>query len=511
MERTPLIAIGLLFDHALWQGVSEPRRERGSSRRGVDDWSTITARTVASPQLFAYDDCEELEQSLKQSLEEEYRIQLLQAVAETYYYGGGMWAEDVDFAMDDGAVAESGNSTNLNNGPTRVEGEDYSGTNNQESGVDEADFVKTDGYHIYYLQGQQLHILGVPEFGELEMLSATSIGDRPVAMMLDGDQLVVISNINPWSISEDHPVVDAMGWQGDYGSWRTSSLTKFTVFDITNRSQPEIDRELYIEGNYITAREVNGTVRTVTHAWMDVQGLDPGWNFQQVIGTLITTTPFVWKSARKWLGETMESNSEALSEMTLSDLIPQSVRIHQRRSNGPQHERERLQRICGAWRTAPTVAFPVFSASISLRQPLLTRLTMWLEHGRRCMPPLMSSFLQKPPLTGGGFWGNEGSDEMTNLHTLDISAPDATIYTGSGRVNGTVVNQFALSEHEGVLRVATTTGQWAALVDGRPGTDVIPVGYPRSLSRCGFRTTNPRGGWTRGRTGARRAHLECPL
>lgn len=50
---------------------------------------------------------------------------------------------------------------------------------------------------------------------------------------------------------------------------------------------------------------------------------------------------------------------------------------------------------------------------------------------------------------------------MTNLHTFDISAPDATIYTGSGRVNGTVVNQFALSEHEGVLRVATTTGQWA--------------------------------------------------
>ena len=50
---------------------------------------------------------------------------------------------------------------------------------------------------------------------------------------------------------------------------------------------------------------------------------------------------------------------------------------------------------------------------------------------------------------------------MTNLHTFDISASDATLYTGSGRVNGTVVNQFALSEYEGVLRVATTTGQWA--------------------------------------------------
>ena len=320
MERTPLIAIGLCLTMLLAGCLNPVENVEVPDVALPDDWSTITARTVASPQLFAYDDCEELEQSLKQSLEEEYRIQLLQAVAETYYYGGGMWAEDVDFAMDDGAVAESGNSAQTRTtAPTRVEGEDYSGTNNQESGVDEADFVKTDGYHIYYLQGQQLHILGVPEFGELEMLSATSIGDRPVAMMLDGDQLVVISNINPWSISEDHPVVDAMGWQGDYGSWRTSSLTKFTVFDITNRSQPEIDRELYIEGNYITAREVNGTVRTVTHAWMDVQGLRSWLELPTGYWNLDYDDPLRLEIREKVAWQTMESNSEALSEMTLSD------------------------------------------------------------------------------------------------------------------------------------------------------------------------------------------------
>ena len=52
-------------------------------------------------------------------------------------------------------------------GGGRQEGVDYSGTNNQEQGVDEADFVKTDGYHIYTLNGNRLHIMGVPEFGEL--------------------------------------------------------------------------------------------------------------------------------------------------------------------------------------------------------------------------------------------------------------------------------------------------------------------------------------------------------
>ena len=138
---------------------------------------------------------------------------------------------------DDEAVAEGGNSAQTRTGtPTRVEGEDFSGTNNQEAGVDEADFLKTDGYHIYYLQGRNLHIFGVPEFGALEEAYNTTLSGTPVAMMLDGDQLVVISTLNPWSISPNHPVVDAMGWEDSYGSWRTSSLTKFTVFDITNRS-----------------------------------------------------------------------------------------------------------------------------------------------------------------------------------------------------------------------------------------------------------------------------------
>ena len=146
-----------------------------------DDWSTITARTVASPQLFAYDDCDELEIALKRSIEEQYRVELLQAVAEQYSYNGFMWAEDAGMAVEDSAAADGGGTPQTRTSePTRVEGEDFSGTNNQEAGVDEADFVKTDGYHIYYLQGKHLHVFGVPEFGAIEATSTmTSRTVRP--------------------------------------------------------------------------------------------------------------------------------------------------------------------------------------------------------------------------------------------------------------------------------------------------------------------------------------------
>ena len=130
-----------------------------------DDWSTVPSRSVVSPQLLAYDDCEDLENSLKSSLFQEARVQLLQAVEEQYYYS---WRGDValesDMAMDDGAAEATGGA---NTAAPRVEGTDYSGTNNQEQGVDEADFVKTDGHHIYVIQGQRMHVFGVPEFGSI--------------------------------------------------------------------------------------------------------------------------------------------------------------------------------------------------------------------------------------------------------------------------------------------------------------------------------------------------------
>ena len=48
------------------------------------------------------------------------------------------------------------------------------------------------------------------------------------------------------------------------------------------------------------------------------------------------------------------------------------------------------------------------------------------------------------------------SGAKTLIHRFSTVAPRSTVYRGAGRVRGFVLNQFALSEHEGHLRVATT-------------------------------------------------------
>ena len=78
------------------------------------------------------------------------------------------------------------------------------------------------------------------------------------------------------------------------------------------------------------------------------------------------------------------------------------------------------------------------------------------------------------------FWGADTEmKESTNIHTFDISASGETLYTGSGRVEGQILDQFSLSEYEGVVRVATTVGQWGRwwLEDPEPmSSQVVTLG-----------------------------------
>ena len=461
MQQKPIVAVLLMmmFLGAGCLNAIEPAVEVPDIEL-PEDWNDVPARSIGSPQLEGYDDCDDLEQSLKSSIEEEYRIQILQAAAEEYYYGGGAWMDDdMEMVADTANEADGGSSSQLKTTPTRVEGEDYSGTNNQEEGVDEADFVKTDGYNIYYLQDQKLHIFGVPEFGQITDLSNTTVEGTPQAMMLDGDELVVISTLSPWGLSRSNPVVEEMGWDGEYGNWRTSSLTKFTVYDVTNRSDPDVERELYIEGTYITAREVNGTVRTVSHAWMDVQGLRTWLDLPSGYWNLDYDDPIRKEIRQKIAWETIQENREKLSKLTLENLLPQVYEY----SDGVVITHAMSDGECADF-VAPGGGFNRGISSIFALDLTSDTFDFEVDHVVGTYPQVYASqdllVLAESAFDWWWFWGNDGANEMTNLHTFDISG-ETTLYTGSGRVNGTVINQFALSEHEGVLRVATTAGQWA--------------------------------------------------
>jgi uncharacterized secreted protein with C-terminal beta-propeller domain len=78
-------------------------------------------------------------------------------------------------------------------------------------------------------------------------------------------------------------------------------------------------------------------------------------------------------------------------------------------------------------------------------------------------------------------WGREGISEdepdevTTDIHKFDISDPSITTYLATGTVNGYLLNQFAMDEHNGDLRVASTTSPawWGSEFDSESLVTVL--------------------------------------
>ena len=456
MNKRKSTAVALILLMVL-SGCLGAVSDDSSSNQLPDDWKSQTQRTVSQPQLVQFDSCTDMENALKASIAEEYRTQLLQAVDNVYYYGDEiLFTDDVAESSMDGDGATSSTTKSQ---PARTEGEDFSGTNNQEQGVDEADFVKTDGYYIYLLQDSTLTITGVPEFGEIEFVSNSTIEGTPISMMLRGDHLVVLSSYTPWSTTSDDALYDYLRWDGDYNQWRVNSMTKYTTFDVSNRSNPVVLQELYLEGYNVDAREIDGQIRAVTYSWLNIPGLKSWLEMPSDYYELKWDDPERKVQRELVAYETILGNYEVLDELQLEDLVP---KIYQH-VNSEIIEHDVRSESCENFHK-PMDGFSRGFTNILSLDLYASTFSYESDHLLSNHPLVYASkdvlVLTENAWDWWWFWGQDSIDEMTNIHTFDISVPGATTYTGSGRIDGQILNQFSLSEYEGVLRVATTTGQW---------------------------------------------------
>lgn len=127
-------------------------------------------------------------------------------------------------------------------------GEDYSGTNIQVAGVDEADIVKTDGEFIYVISGRSVVILKAYPPSDAKVLSKIMLNYHPYELFITDSKLVLFSNYNG---------------------------TRIDVYDITSRADPEIFQVIKFNGWYMDSRLIGDHVYVVmTHAvvyydWQD--------------------------------------------------------------------------------------------------------------------------------------------------------------------------------------------------------------------------------------------------
>ncbi len=147
---------------------------------------------------------------------------------------GGVFANPVSLGLA-GATAGDGECVNYIN-QTINNSTEYSTTNIQVNGVDEADIVKTDGRFIYVVSGTKVFIIAAYPAENARILSEIEENQNPREIFVNGDKLVVLG----WNFAK--------------------------VYDVSNRENPVLKRSVSFDGRYFDSRMIGNFVYLVINA-----------------------------------------------------------------------------------------------------------------------------------------------------------------------------------------------------------------------------------------------------
>lgn len=139
---------------------------------------------------------------------------------------------------------------------------DYSSTNVQVEGVDEADIVKTDGEYLYILSGASVFIVRAYPPEDAEVLHEMSFEHMyPLELYVNGDVLVVLGSAS----------LKSNRLYSYYGSYVNEIKTIVEVFDISDRRHPTLLRNITTTGGYFSSRMIDDFVYFIASApaWMN--------------------------------------------------------------------------------------------------------------------------------------------------------------------------------------------------------------------------------------------------
>lgn len=352
------------------------------------------------------------------------------------------WAEVQAAPMGGGEVVF------LPSAPPAMEGDggegkpDYSGTNVQEAGVDEPDLVKSDGDFIYLVNGGYLLVVESWPASSLSEVSRLQIEGEPVGLLLYRDLAMVVSTV--W---------DQVYAQGDLlYPLPFSSRAKVTLVDLADRAVPTVVRELYLEGMYNTARLIGG------HAHLVVSNALPV--FDSGVASQLYAVPGV----AAWSGAALDpvrAFGRSLMKKDLLDLVPNKEDHRMAASGDLLVETGPISPCEDFYRPdIPSGPNTISIVTLDLGDPQanLHSVTVVSDNGE--VYAAADSLYVAAINYGVWYWQavESGEQESSVIHKFTLGAAPA--YAATGKVAGWIVNRYAMSEHEGALRIATTTNMW---------------------------------------------------
>jgi hypothetical protein len=313
-----------------------------------------------------------------------------------------------------------------------------SGTNNQVAGVDEADIVKNDGRYVYLAMNGALRIV---EAMNPRTLSVTKLDGNVRELFVNGDRAVVYL-----SHGGNGRQRCTYGYDCQFAS--DGSSTSIVVLDVSERTAPKLERRFELSGSLLTARRVGNAVHTV---------LADGDPERPQYAT--------WPGDLNRCGVREKTVIAKLKQLKADN--ERRIRASLRSSVPTLSEGGKKRALCDGMLSTPIQDGDAFTTVLSFdmtqKAQAPTTATLQSRPGAvfASADALYLSVVHGKANAGGRWYSfYPTSDEVSDIHKFRIGEdPAATRYLGSGVVPGHVLNQFAMDEWYGYLRVATSRGR----------------------------------------------------
>lgn len=332
--------------------------------------------------------------------------------------------EGIDFkeSMDDlgmvtNEAGSAGAANDVTTGIPSAAGAEYSGTNVQVEGIDEADIIKTDGSCLYIFNADrnEIYIVKV-KGGTMELTASVDVtkagcGNGREMYLLENRLVLVTSD---WCVEEY--TEGEYDYQGTGG--RTKAVTSLLTYDISDKSAPKLLSVLKQDGSLVASRCTGGMVY------------------------LITSYGNMWSFYDIGVDESAFLAGEKETEEILCRYIPQAGE-------------ERIAADCIYIGSEPDSAEFLVLTAMSPKEPQkFSDIKSFMGGGGNCY--VSGNYIY---VGSSRWWTQEIPYNRTEVYRFAYGEGRITP-AGQVTVKGTLNNQFSMDEYNGYLRVVTTVNEF---------------------------------------------------
>lgn len=177
---------------------------------------------------------------------------------EAYAYNGARQESKADGGAAEDSASMAGAAGQ--NAASADQASAYSDTNVRQEGVGEGDIVKTDGRHLYILNGQKIQIVDI-ENKEMEELASIRMEDDCYVseLYVKDDKLIIVYTRSEYEDGET-------GYGGIYKQYTVAE-----TYDVSRPEKPESIGTVTQSGDFYTMRVIGDYVYLFSNFYADVQ------------------------------------------------------------------------------------------------------------------------------------------------------------------------------------------------------------------------------------------------